>query len=163
MDKSEKERTGNLEEEDAPMILEDPELAELSLHLRQPLPPIIDSVYRETLQSMLPETVLAQRPRKGHDEIGDEGIGLETNSTANTSGADTKKSTDEPDTPALEDNAELATLTCHLQQTAVTLPIDPRFQETLQEKLLEVVRKPSSTASRKGFRRVLALKSGYPM
>ncbi len=162
MDKPEKGQADNLEEQDASMILEDPELAKLALLLRQTLPPIVDPAYQEALQAKLLETVRAHRPEKGRDEGEDVGTAPEASSSANTPGADTKKSTNEPDTDALEDDTELATLAYCLQQTAPTVPIDPGFQEALQEKLLEAVRRPPRAASEKGPWGALALKSGRP-
>ena len=167
MEKPEKEQTDNLEEQDAPMILEDPELTELALHLRQTQHPIVDPAYRETLQSKLLKIVRAQRQKKGHDEMGSVETKPEIHSRQNTPGADAEQQEstlpNEPDAADLEDDAELAALARHLQQTVPAVDIDPRFQEALQEKLLDVVRRPSGTASKKRSRRVLALKLGCPI
>ncbi len=85
---------------------------------------------------------------------------LELPETHSLTGVDTKKSTDEPDTAALEDDAELAALACHLQQTVPVVPIDPNFREALQDKLLDVVRSPSSATSKKRSQGVLVFKLG---
>jgi len=163
MNKSEKEQADKVEEQDAPMILEDPELARLALHLRQ-TPPPIDPAYRAALQSRLLEIVHAQRPRRDGEEVNGAEIELETKSEQNTQSADTRKSIDdEPDTAALEDEAELEFLACHLQQTIPPVPIDPRFRAALQEKLLEVVRRPTGAAREKMAPDILSLKSGCPI
>ena len=161
MDKPEKELANNSEDQEDSRILEDPELAGLALQLRQTRPPIVDPAYQEALQAKLIEIVLAERPRKGPDEVGD--VETESGATgrANTSETDDTQSTDELDVVSLEDDAELAALACHLQQTVPTVPIDPRFQEALQEKLLEVVRRPPGAARKKRHWGLLALKSGY--
>src|SRR5579872_7022522 len=114
MNKPKKEQLGTLEEQDAPMILEDPELARLALYLRQTPLPIIDPAHRDALQSMLVETVFAQKQRKSRDEMDGERTGPETGSKQNIVVAGAKTSTDGPDMAALEDDAEFAILARHL-------------------------------------------------
>lgn len=143
----EKEQASNLEEQDTSMILEDPELAMLAFHLRQTPPPIVNSAYREALQTKLLEMVLAQRQKTGSNEMSGGETKSAIDSEHNNIGAEMNKSVDESNTVTLEDDAELTILVRHLQQTASDVPIDPNFQEGLHMKLLDIVKTPTTVVN----------------
>lgn len=71
---------------------------------------------------------------------------------------------EEADADTRNDQGAFEMFACCSQQTAPAVPIDPSFQDELQEKLLDTVRKtrPSDSTNKEKIQRALALKSGCP-
>jgi hypothetical protein len=134
MGEAEEKEFHALEKLGANSVLNDEELNKLALDLLQTPPSPIDPIFRETLKSKLLDAMRSQDQRKRKHGMNNEQNQLDECSVHREDVV--QPNNDEPDTEAIQNDPELATLAVHLRQTTTT--VDPVYRDKLRKRLREI-------------------------